>query len=81
MFPKDSGTNQRRIWARFHREIEELVSMPNLIGEIKSTRYCWLGHVDRMGKDQATKAYLRQPTGDPRMGHSKYWLQGCCHQR
>lgn len=48
---------------------EELVSEPNIIGQIKYARLRWLGYVERMGDDQAANTYLGQPTnGNPRYG-------------
>ncbi|XP_073956550.1 uncharacterized protein [Choristoneura fumiferana] len=32
-------------------DVEDLVGEPNIIGESKSARLRWLGHVERMGED------------------------------
>lgn len=40
---------------RFNTEIEELVSESNIIGEIKSIRFPWLGYAERMGEELAFK--------------------------
>lgn len=58
---------------RYNREIENIVSEPNIIGEIKSSRLRWLGHVERMGEDRAVrKAYLGQPSGRRPVGRPRY---------
>ncbi|XP_073967395.1 uncharacterized protein [Choristoneura fumiferana] len=63
---------------RFRRnvDVEDLVGEPNIIGESKSARLRWLGHVERMGEDRAAKrAYLGQPTGRRPIGRPRYrWL-------
>ncbi|CAG9112619.1 unnamed protein product [Plutella xylostella] len=58
---------------RYNREIENIVSEPNIIGEIKSSRLRWLGHVERMGEDRAvSKVYLGQPSGRRPVGRPRY---------
>ncbi|KAI5631634.1 hypothetical protein NE865_15650 [Phthorimaea operculella] len=59
---------------RKNRELEELVAEPNIIGEIKSARIRWLGHLERMGEDRAAvkRAYLGKPNGKRPVGRPRY---------
>ncbi|CAG9127431.1 unnamed protein product [Plutella xylostella] len=58
---------------RKNQEIEDLISEPNIIGQIKSQRLRWLGHLQRMGEDRAAKrAYLGVPSGRRPVGRPKY---------
>ncbi|CAG9116720.1 unnamed protein product [Plutella xylostella] len=58
---------------RKNQEIEDLISEPNIIGQIKSQRLRWLGHLQRMGEDRAAKrAYLGIPSGRRPVGRPKY---------
>ncbi|XP_041977495.1 uncharacterized protein LOC121731885 [Aricia agestis] len=58
---------------RKNLEIEELVAMPNIIGEYKSHRIRWLDHVERMNDDRAAKkAYVGQMTGKRPVGRPRY---------
>ncbi|KAJ0179056.1 hypothetical protein K1T71_005831 [Dendrolimus kikuchii] len=58
---------------RTNSEIEDLMAEPNIIGEIKSHRLRWLGHVERMEEDRGVKkAYLGRPVGRRPVGRPKY---------
>lgn len=58
---------------RTSAELEEIVAQSNIIGEIKSYRFCWLSHLERMGLDRnMTRAYLGQSTGRRRVGCPRY---------
>lgn len=47
-----------------HQDIKK----PNIVGEIKSHRLCWLGYVEIMEKDRAVKrTYLGRPSGQSRL--------------
>ncbi|KAI5633037.1 hypothetical protein NE865_14255 [Phthorimaea operculella] len=79
IFRKILGPTQREdgTWrSRKNLEMEQLISEPNIIGEIKSARLRWLGHVERMGEDRAAKrAYLGQPHGQRPVGRPRYrWI-------
>ncbi|CAG9118642.1 unnamed protein product [Plutella xylostella] len=41
---------------RKNQEMEDLISEPNIIGQIKSQRLRWLGHLQRMGEDRGARA-------------------------
>ncbi|KAG7309934.1 hypothetical protein JYU34_004449 [Plutella xylostella] len=58
---------------RKNQEIEDLISEPNILGQIKSQRLRWLGHLQRMGEDRAAKrAYLGVPSGRRPVGRPRY---------
>ncbi|XP_063362695.1 uncharacterized protein LOC134651523 [Cydia amplana] len=66
---EEDGTWRRRK----NRELEELVAMPNIIGEIKATRLRWLSHLERMGEDRAVRrAYVGRPGGKRPSGRPRY---------
>lgn len=81
IFRQILGTIKREFgnwWARFNREIKELVSEVNVIGEIKSGWLRWLDYVERMGVDRAAEiTYLEQTTGRRAIGRPRYcWRDG-----
>jgi hypothetical protein len=46
------------------RELHDLYSSPNIVGEIKSRRLRWVGHVARMGKGRgAYRVLVKKPEG------------------
>lgn len=61
---------------RKNQEIEDLVGEPNIMGETKSARLRWLGHVERMKEDRAVKrAYMGRPAGRRPVGRPRYrWI-------
>ena len=65
------------VWrSRYNEELYELYGKPSILGEIKSSRLKWLGHVERREKSSLLhKIYKGKPggrrcTGRPR----KTWL-------
>ena len=58
---------------RKNAEIEELLAAPNIVGETKSHRLRWLGHLERMGGNRAVKrAYEGSVTGRRPVGRPRY---------
>jgi hypothetical protein len=59
-------------WRKLHNELNDLYSLPNLVGVIKSRRMRWAGHVTRMGEGRDVyrilmgKAERKRPLGRPR---------------
>ena len=60
-------------WRRLHNEeLNDLYSLPNIVGVVKSRRMRWAGHVARMGEDRGVHRVLvgepegKRPLGRPR---------------
>ncbi|CAH0399288.1 unnamed protein product [Chilo suppressalis] len=67
------GSLRRSNKVRTKIELENLVSEPNIIEEIKAARLRWLGHVERMGEDRAVKrAHLGRPIGRWPVGRPRF---------
>lgn len=51
----------------------ELVGQLNIIGKIKTHRFRWSGHLEKMGEDRNVKrAYLGRPTSRRPVGRPRY---------
>jgi hypothetical protein len=68
-----------REWRKLHNEeLHTLYSSPNIIGQIKSRRMRWAGHVVRMGEERKVYKVLvgkregKRPLGRPR----RRWKDG-----
>ena len=60
-------------WRKLHNEeLNDLYSLPNIVGVVKSRRMRWAGHVAPMGKDRGVHRVLvgkpegKRPLGKPR---------------
>jgi len=60
-------------WRKLHNEeLNDLYSLPNIVGVVKSRRMRWAGHVARMGEDRGVHRVLvgkpegKRPLGRPR---------------
>ena len=63
-----------REWRKLHNEeLNDLYSLPNIAGVVKSRRMRWAGHVARMGEDRGVHRVLvgkpegKTPLGRPRL--------------
>jgi hypothetical protein len=60
-------------WRKLHNEgLNDLYSLPNIVGVVKSRRMRWTGHVARMGEENGVRRVLvgkpeeKRPLGRPR---------------
>ena len=60
-------------WRKLHNEeLNDLYSLPNLVGVVKSRRMRWAGHVAHIGEDRYVhrvfvgKSEGKRPLGSPR---------------
>ena len=70
------GTNRDELtgeWRKLrNEELNDLYSLPNIVGVVKSRRMRWAGHVARMGEDRRVHRVLvgkpegKRPLGRPR---------------
>lgn len=55
-----------------NRSLDDILSEPNIIGEIKSARILWLGHLQRMPTHSAAiRAYIWRPRDRGPVGRTK----------
>jgi hypothetical protein len=61
---------------RKNEEIKALYNKPDIVGDIKSSRLRWLGHVERMAEDRVVKKVFKGKTGRRRLQGRprKRWL-------
>ena len=67
------GDEETGEWRKLHNEeLNDLYSLPNIVGVVKSRRIRWAGHVARMGEDRGVQRVLvgkperKIPLGRPR---------------
>ena len=60
-------------WRKLHNEeLNDLSSLPNIVGVVKSRQMRWAGHLARMGEDRGVHRVLggkpegKRPLGRPR---------------
>jgi hypothetical protein len=60
-------------WRKLHNEeLNDLYSLPNIVGVVKSRRMGWAGHVARMGEVRDVhRVLVRKPEGKRPLGKPK----------
>jgi hypothetical protein len=65
----------RRQWRKFHNgELCNLCSSPYIIGQIKSRRMRWAGHVAHMGGEKRVEGFGGKARGKESTWKTKAWM-------
>jgi hypothetical protein len=61
-------------WRKLHNDkLNDLYSLPNIVGVVKLRRMRWAGHVARMGQDRGVHRVLEgKPQGKSPLGRPRY---------
>jgi hypothetical protein len=64
-------------WMKLHNEeVHNLYSSPDIIGQVKSRRMRWAGHVARMGEERKLyKVLIGKPEEKSPLGRPRHWWE------